>query len=120
MILHMIYHFIIKQLVNEFEGKFDCLGENTGKHITFSAAIYKTKNDNDETVICKLKFIGSFRFMSTSLSSLVDNLSEIYKKEFEACKEKKIMPECRLIGLKNNELYYKCKECNDEPYKSIN
>ena len=30
------------------------------------------------------------------------------------------MSECRLIGLKNNELYYKCKECNDESYKSIN
>ena len=30
------------------------------------------------------------------------------------------MSECVLIGLKNNELYYKCKECNDESYKSIN
>ena len=58
--------------------------------------------------------------MPTSLSSLVDNLSEIYKKECESCKERKIMSECRLIDLKNNELYYKCKECNDESYKSIN
>ena len=31
-----------------------------------------------------------------------------------------MMPECRLIGLKINELYYKCKQCNDESYKSIN
>ena len=30
------------------------------------------------------------------------------------------MSECRLIGLKNNELYYRCKECNDESYKSMN
>ena len=30
------------------------------------------------------------------------------------------MSECRLIGLENNELYYECKECNDESYKSIN
>ena len=30
------------------------------------------------------------------------------------------MSEYRLIGLKINELYYKCKECNDESYKSIN
>ena len=58
--------------------------------------------------------------MSTSLSSLVDNLSEIYKKECKSCKERKIMPECRLFGLKNNELYYKCKECNDKSFKSIN
>ena len=30
------------------------------------------------------------------------------------------MSECRLICFKNNELYYECKECNDESYKSIN
>ena len=24
-----VYHFIIKELANEFEGKFECLGENT-------------------------------------------------------------------------------------------
>ena len=48
--------------------------------------------------------------MSTSLSSLVDNLSEIYKKKCKSCKErKKIMLECILIGLENNRLHYKCK-----------
>ena len=35
-------------------------------------------------------------------------------------RKKKIFSECRLIGPKNNELYYKCKECNDESYKSRN
>ena len=58
--------------------------------------------------------------MPTSLSSLVDNLSEIYKKEYKLCKERKIVSECGLIGLKNNELYHECKECNDKSYKSIN
>ena len=29
------YHFIIKKLVKEFEGNFECLGENTEKYITF-------------------------------------------------------------------------------------
>ena len=58
--------------------------------------------------------------MSTSLSSLVDKLSEIYKKECKSCKERKIMWECKLISLKNNKLYYKYKEFNDESYKSIN
>ena len=85
----------------------------------FSAPIYK-KNDNDETIIYKLTFIDSFRFMSTSLSSLVDNLSGIYKKECELCKKRKITSEYRLVGLKNNELYYKCKECNNKSYESIN
>ena len=35
------YHFIIKELVKEFEGNFECLGENTEKYITFSIPIKK-------------------------------------------------------------------------------
>ena len=35
------YHFIIKQLAEEFKGKFDCLGESTEKYIFFSVPIYK-------------------------------------------------------------------------------
>ena len=33
------YHFIIKDLAEEFEGEFECLGENTEKYITFSGPI---------------------------------------------------------------------------------
>ena len=35
------YHFIIKELVKEFDGNFECLGENIEKYITFSAPIKK-------------------------------------------------------------------------------
>ena len=35
------YHFIIKVLVKEFEGHFECLSENTEKYITFSALLKK-------------------------------------------------------------------------------
>ena len=35
------HHFIIKELVKEFEGNFECLGENTEKYIMFSAPIKK-------------------------------------------------------------------------------
>ena len=43
------YHLIIKELAEEFEGPFECLGENTEKHITFSVLIKKefTKIDKD-------------------------------------------------------------------------
>ena len=65
--------------------------------------------------------IDSFRIMSTSLSSLVDNLSEIYKKE---CKEyekrRKIKWVCNFIGLKNNKLNYECKECKKRWLKPVN
>ena len=30
------YHFIIKQFIEEVDGQFECLGENTKKQITFS------------------------------------------------------------------------------------
>ena len=35
------YHFIIKELANEFEGKFECLWENKEKYKTFSVKIKK-------------------------------------------------------------------------------
>ena len=33
------YHFIINELAKEFEGQFECLGENTEKYITFSVPV---------------------------------------------------------------------------------
>ena len=72
------YHFIIKQLAKEFKGNFNCIGENTEKYVTFSVPI-KKELKNGKVIIYKLKFIDSFRFMSTSLSSLIDNLAEIGK-----------------------------------------
>ena len=73
------YHFIIKQLAREFKGNFECLGENTEKYITFSVPI-KKEHDNGKPSIYRLKFIDSCRFMQSSLSNLVDNLSEIHNK----------------------------------------
>ena len=70
------YHFIINKLAKEFDGQLECLGETTEKYITLTVPISK-ELDNGKTITYKLKFIDSFRFMSTSLSSLVDNLSEI-------------------------------------------
>ena len=77
------YHFIIKELAEEFKGEFECLGENSEKYITFSVPIKKEtikidKDGNDEIIeiLYKIHFLDSFRFMSTSLSNLVNNLSE--------------------------------------------
>ena len=68
------YHFIINKLAKEFDDQLEFLGENTDKYITFSVPVSK-ELDNGKIITYKLKFIDSFRFMSTSLSSLVDNLS---------------------------------------------
>ena len=72
---------------------------------------------NGKTMTYKLKFIDSFRFMSTSLSSFVDNLSEIYSKK---CRDKNCEFKCDFIGLKNNNLRYKCNECKKRQLKPIN
>ena len=65
------YHFIIKKSVKEFEGNFECLGENTEKYVTFSAPLKKEIKNKNETleITYKIKFIDSYRFMSTSLSN---------------------------------------------------
>ena len=72
------YHFIIKQLVKEFDGNFKCLGENIEKYITFSVPLKKEIKNKKKIIeiTYKIKFVDSYRFMSTSLSKLVDNLSE--------------------------------------------
>ena len=113
------HHFIIKQLAKEFDGQFECLGENTEKYVTFSVLI-KKELDNGKIVTYKLKFIDSYRFISTSLSDLVDNVSEIFKKECKSCMERKnIKSECNFIRLKNIRLNYRCKECGKNCSKLI-
>ena len=54
--------------------------------------------------------------MQSKLSDLVDNLSEINKKECPKCMERK----CEFIGFKNYRLHYKCKECGKRCTKSTN
>ena len=107
------FHFIIKELAEEFKGEFECFGENTEKYVSFSVPI-KKEHDNDKTVTYKIKFVDTFRFMPSKLSGLVDNLSEINDKVCKTCTERKnIKSECEFIGLENNRLNYSCKECNE-------
>ena len=73
------YHFITKQLAEEFERVFICLGEGKEKYITFSFLIKKEikkekKKTKDKIISNKLKFIDSIRFIASSLSNL--NLAE--------------------------------------------
>ena len=77
------YHFTIKELANKFEGQFQCIGENKEKYKTFSVPIKKgiieidkDGNKTDESITYKIKFTNSERFMASSLSNLVDNLTE--------------------------------------------
>ena len=111
------YHFIIKELVKEFEGNFECLGKNIEKYITFSVPIKKKIKNKDLEITYKIKFIDSFRFMSSSLSKLVNNLSEgIHSNKCVNCK-------CYLDYVritKNEKLLLKCFNCNNYYKKKFN
>ena len=62
------------------------------------------KSDNNKRIIYKIKFIDSFKFMSTSLLSLVDNLSERVHSD--------ICPNCKscldYMSSKDDKLISKC------------
>ena len=110
------YHFIIKELVKEFEGNFECLGENTEKYITFSVPIKKMIENKVLEITYKIKFIDSYRFMSSSLSKLADNLSEgIHNNkcvDFNSCLD--------YIKIKNEKLLLKGFNCNNYYKKNFN
>ena len=117
------YHFIIKDLAEEFEGEFECLGENAEKYITFSVPIKKeiTKNDkngNDKItkISYKIKFIDSYIFMSTSLSNLVSNLSEgLHNDRCIDCKS------CLdYMTTKDEQLIFNCFRCKKNYEKNFN
>ena len=110
------YHFIIRELVKEFEGNFECLGENTEKYITFSVPIKKRIENKYMEITYKIKFVDSFRFMATSLSKLVENLTEgIHNDKCIKCKSNlcymKVMDE---------KLIFRCFNCNKNYKKEIN
>ena len=110
------YHFIIRELVKEFEGNFECLGENTEKYITFSVPIKKRIENKDIEITYKIKFVDSFRFMATSLSKLVENLTEgIHNDKCNKCKS-------NLCYMKvvDEKLIFRCLNCNKDYKKEIN
>ena len=99
------YHFIINRLAEEFQKQFTCLGENTKKYVIFTVPIEKevTITDKNREEITKnmsymLQFIDSTRFMPSSLSNLVNNLSEgIHKIK---CKFGHTDKKCETCGIK--------------------
>ena len=101
----------MKELANEFEGEFNCVGESTEKYKTFSVIItkeveriYKNGKEITKNIFCKLKFIDSARFKAT-LSNLVNNLAEeIYQIK---CKHEHENKKCEMFRFN----YIDCKCC---------
>ena len=92
------YYFIINELAEEFKGKFEYLGENTEKYITFLEPI-KKELKNNTIITYKIMFIDSLRFMSSSLSSLAHNVAEGLHNN-----------KC-IVSIKDELLTFKCLKC---------
>ena len=111
-------------MAKEFQGPFECIGENSEIYKSFFVPIkkevIKTKKDEKksiENISYKIKLIDIIRFILSSLTLHVDNLSEIYN---EKCSAKNCKSEFEFKGVKNNEHIYDCKTCRKEHLKSMN
>ena len=101
--------------MKEFEDNFQCLGENTEKYITFSVPIKKKIENKDLETTYKIKLTDSYRFMTSSLSKLVDNLSEeIHNNKCSDCGSN-----LDDIKVKNEKLILECYNCKQR-YKIKN
>ena len=56
--------------------------------------------------------------MNSKLPDIVDNLSEINKKECSECIKRKIKSECEFTGFENARLHCRCKNCKKRCTKS--
>ena len=101
--------------MKEFEGNFECLGENTEKYITFSVPIKKGIENKGMEINYKIKFIDSFRFMTTSLSKLVDNLTEdIHGDKCVDCKS-----DLSYMKVMDKALIFRCFNCKKTMKKKL-
>ena len=78
----------------------------------------KDKDGNDKTkkISYKIKFKDSYRFMSSSLSNLIDNLSEgLHNDRCMDCKS------ClHYMTTKDKQLIFRCFECKKNYEKDFN
>ena len=81
-------HLFIKNL-GFTDGNIDCIPNNEEKYISFTkntvVGSYTNKEGKDKPIKHKIRFIDSFKFMSASLDSLVDNLPGDAFNNLEGC-----------------------------------
>ena len=88
------YHFIIKQLANEFKGQFKCLGETSEKYMTFSVPT-KKELDNGKTITYKQSLLIALDLFQPHYQSLLITYLQFTKKNVKEVNQYAI-----LLGLK--------------------
>ena len=73
------YHFIIKELVEEFKKLFTCLGENTEKYITFTVPIEKevTRIDKNGEEVTKIYLLHITIYGQTAQLMIAQDLWQV-------------------------------------------
>lgn len=66
------YHFIIKELAEEFKGQLECLGKKIEKYTTFSVPIQEQQK---MIITYKIKFMDSIGYMAGLSSSQANTLA---------------------------------------------
>ena len=91
------------------------MGEHAEKYISFLVPI-KKGHDNGRSITYKTKFIDSFRFLSSSLLSLVHNLpGGLHSDKCTDCKS------CLDYMInKDDQLIFRCFECKKNYKKDFN
>ena len=83
------FDLIISKLAKEFKSEMKCIPQNTNKYMSFSIPIKKevieSDNQKKKVITYDIKFMDTARHINRALSTLVDNLSELYKCK---CQEK--------------------------------
>ena len=117
-------HFIINKL-GLTEGKIDCIPKNEENYIYFKKDVvvdsYIDKNGKQKPITIELRFIDSFKFMPSSLSSLAENLTKCGK--CGACKPgdciRRYIKDGKVIQYKGIGKCGECKNCNLAESKCI-
>ena len=131
-------HLFVKNL-GKSEGNIKCIPNNEEKYISFSKEIvvgeYENKKGEKVKIKHEIRFLDSFKFMASSLKSLVGNLGleklketrKEFGKKFKLMKRKGIYPYDYMNGIEKfsekklptkEEVYSKLNDCevSDDDY----